>query len=141
MKMPTPWTPAGQRHINAFAPRARLLHKLIYPLFSELELLQQVGFSLLHELTKRSPLFGRYAADRFLARRQRAFLSEMPGPQIRQRALLRFCFVQSQARFRHTCAGKACKAFELLLERFACFLNLKFWIQLYGLVCHQQSTS
>ena len=65
----------------------------------------------------------------------------MPGPQIRQRALLSFGFAQPQTLFRQTGAGKACKALELLLERFACFLHLKFWIQLYGPVCHQQFTN
>ena len=83
------------------------------------------SFSCLNQLTKRSTFFRRNAADQFLRCSERTLLAEMTRTQLSQRALFGDSLLRDSSPLRRRwITSKAGKAFELLLERFACCFNL-----------------
>src|SRR5215813_2864633 len=135
MQMATTRPATGNRDIDAFAFRACCFNQPIKRRFSELDLLEMSCLDLLHQLAKRGALFSGHAADCLFTSSQRALLTKVFCAQLRQCLLLGLSLAQTYIRRRLTCSGKACKALELLFERFACCFNLEFGI-LLALFCH-----
>src|SRR5262249_19173417 len=123
------------RDIDAFAFCACCLNQPAKGCFGELDLLEMLCLDLLDQLAERGAFFSSNATDCLFASSQRALLAKVFCAQLGQCLPLGLSFAQTYIRRRLTSSGKACKALELLFERFACCFNLEFGIWL-TLFCH-----
>jgi hypothetical protein len=128
MKVSATWTPAGKCDVDRVAFGSRGLKVIPEGLLSLLNPGCETRFVLLNELAKSSALIRRHAPDHFLAGGERALLTQMPRSQISKCALLCFSAIQIKRIQRGRVLRKAGKAFELVLERFACCFYLESWV-------------